>query len=65
MIERFFNNFTPVCDYCEKRPPGEMSFRDALRALRDAGWENRKSGGDWICVCNDCLFEEKGYENEH
>lgn len=65
MIERFFNNFTLVCDYCEKRPPGEMSFRDALRALRDAGWENRKSGGDWICVCNDCLFEEKGYENEH
>ena len=50
MIERFHNNYTPVCDYCEKRLPGELSFRDALRAMWDAGWESRKQDGERICV---------------
>lgn len=63
-IERFYNNFTPECDYCGKRLAGELSFRNALIAMRDAGWESRKEDGEWICVCNDCLFEEKGYNRE-
>ena len=64
MIERFYPYFTPECDYCGKRLPGEMSFRDALRAMWDAGWESRGRDGERLCVCNDCLFEEKGYGNE-
>lgn len=64
MIERYYGNYTPVCDYCEKRLPGELSWRDAIRAKHEAGWESRKSGGEWVDVCNDCLFEEKGYSDE-
>ena len=60
-IERFFPYFTPVCDYCEKSLPGEYSFADAVRAMRAAGWERRKSDGEQIDVCTDCLFEEMGY----
>lgn len=64
MIERYYSQYTVTCDYCGKRLPGELSFRDAMRAIRNAGWDNRKDGGDWVCVCNDCLFEEKGYDRE-
>lgn len=64
MIERFYNFYTPVCDYCEKRLAGEMSFNDAVRAKREAGWESRKVEGEWRDVCSDCLFEEKGYMEE-
>lgn len=62
MIERYYSQYTPTCDYCDKRLPGELSFRDAMRAIREAGWESRKDGDYWGCICNDCLFEEKGYE---
>lgn len=61
MIERFIREFTPVCDYCEKRLPGADSFADALHAMRKAGWESRRQNGEWICVCSDCIFTEKGY----
>lgn len=63
MIERFRGEYTPVCDYCEKRLPGADSFADALRAMRQAGWESRRQmGGEpWLCVCDDCIFEEKMY----
>ena len=61
MIERYYPYWAAECDYCGNRLPGEMRFRDALRAMGDAGWEKRRSGDGWTCVCNDCLFEEKGY----
>lgn len=64
MIDRFFGNYTPACDCCEKRLPGELSFQEAVRAIRAAGWESRKVGDEWEHVCTDCLFEEKGYARE-
>ncbi|MBR4702329.1 MAG: hypothetical protein IKO91_00650 [Oscillospiraceae bacterium] len=61
MIERFYNQFTPECDSCGKKLAGQESRRDALAALRRAGWE---IDGDGFCTCADCLFELKGYEEE-
>lgn len=65
-IERHFQYYTAVCDFCGKRLPGEERFMDAVRSKRDAGWESRKQrdrdGEDyWEDICSDCLFEEKGY----
>lgn len=64
MIERYYSCFTAVCDYCGKRLPGSESFKGTLRDMLDAGWESRKNGDDWKCVCNDCLFTEKGYDED-
>ena len=61
MIERFYNQFTPECDSCGKKLAGQESRRDALAALRRAGWE---IDGDGFCTCADCLFELKGSEEE-
>lgn len=63
-IERFYDQFTPVCDCCEARLPGELSFYDAVRAKKDAGWISRKVDGEWEDVCTDCQFEEAGYVEE-
>ena len=63
-IARFLDNYRPECDYCEAELPAELSFRDALRAMYEKGWERRKVRGEWVDVCADCLFEEKGYANE-
>lgn len=60
-IERFYGQYTPVCDYCDKTLPGERSYADAIRAKREAGWESRKVDGEWLDICTDCQFEEKGY----
>lgn len=60
-IERFYGQYTPCCDYCEKTLPGEFSFADAIRAKKNAGWERRKVDGEWLDICDDCIFEEKGY----
>lgn len=61
MIERFYGQYTPCCDYCEKTLPGQPSFGAAIQAKKDAGWESRKVDGEWVDICDDCLFEEKGY----
>ena len=63
-IERHYPYYAAVCDCCEKRLPGELSFRDAVRAMCAAGWERRRDDEDWEDVCTDCLFEEKGYTRE-
>ena len=60
-IERYYGQYTPVCDCCE-RLSGESSFTDAVRAKREAGWESRKVNGEWEDICTDCQFEEKGYD---
>lgn len=62
-IERYYGQYTPVCDCCGERLPGELSFSDAVRAKREAGWESRKVNGEWEDICTDCQFEEKGYGN--
>lgn len=35
-IERYYGQYTPVCDYCGARLPGEESFDAAVRAKREA-----------------------------
>lgn len=61
-IERYYRQFTPVCDCCGKRLPGEESFDAAVRAKREDGWESRKVNGEWEDICTDCQFEQKGYK---
>lgn len=62
-IERYYRQYTPVCDYCGEQLAGEESFDDAVRAKREAGWKCRKVNGEWEDICLDCQFEEKGYGN--
>lgn len=56
--------------YREYANPGETVLDPFLGsgssriAAWDAGWESRERDGERLCVCNDCLFEEKGYDNE-
>lgn len=61
MTERHFGSYTPVCDGCGKRLPGEETWREAQRAMLEAGWEVRRNGEEREDICTDCLFEEKGY----
>ena len=62
-IEKYYRNYTAVCDCCGKRLPAD-GWEDARRAKQDAGWESRKVDGEWQDICDDCLFEEKGYSND-
>ena len=64
-VERYYRQYTPICDYCGARLPGEGSWADAVRAKRESGWESRMVSGGWKDVCTGCQFEEKGYENDH
>lgn len=61
-IERYFGQYTPCCDYCDRTLPGALSFREAVRSKRNAGWEGRRVDGVWLDLCTDCQFEEKGYD---
>lgn len=62
-IERYYSNYTAVCDCCGKRL-GADSWQGAIDTKREAGWQSRKVNGEWEDVCDDCLFEEKGYDND-
>jgi len=63
-IEKYFGQYTPICDYCEKTLPGSYSYEGAARTAAAAGWETRGGTDDRIHVCTDCQFEEKGYSEE-
>lgn len=63
-IEKYFGQYTPVCDYCETRLPGAYSYEAAAGEVVAAGWEARGGPDDRIHVCTDCQFEEKGYSEE-
>lgn len=60
-IEKFYGQYTPACDHCETTLPGQPTFTAAIQAVKEAGWESRKVDSEWIHVCTDCQFEEKGY----
>ena len=53
MIDRYYRQFTPVCDCCGARLPGGESFAEAVQIKRDAGWISRKVDGEWEDVCTD------------
>lgn len=61
-IDRYYRQYTPVCDCCGARLPGGESFAEAVQIKRDAGWISRKADGEWEDVCTDCQFEERGYK---
>jgi hypothetical protein len=46
-IERYYNNYTAVCDRCGERLAGADSFDEAVRMKREAGWKSRKVDGEW------------------
>lgn len=62
-IERYYSNYSLTCDLCGKRL-GADSFEDARRLKTQQGWKSRKVDGEWMDICDDCLFEEKGYDND-
>jgi len=61
-IEKYYRAYSLVCDYCGKRLPIERPA-EAHKSRREAGWGIRLSKGDLLDICDDCIFEEKGYED--
>ena len=59
MLRRHYSYYQPVCDYCAKALPAELSGKEAISAALAAGWELRRSGKYWLLVCAGCIFEEK------
>lgn len=55
-----------VCDYCGKRLP--LEWGDGAEAAHkkrcDAGWETRRVKDEILDICDDCIFEEKGYSDK-
>lgn len=62
-IERYYKSCSLVCDYCGARLDLDRPD-EARKARRAAGWEVRISRSEILDICNDCIFEEKGYEND-
>lgn len=60
-IEPFGGQHTPVCDGCEVRLPGEMSWGDAVAAMQRERWRAQRSSidGTYINLCPECQKEEK------
>ncbi|MBQ3072346.1 MAG: hypothetical protein IJD20_03525 [Oscillospiraceae bacterium] len=61
-IERYYQTCSLTCDYCGKQLSLERPD-DAAKARRAAGWEVRTCDGEMLDICDDCIFEEKGYED--
>ena len=59
-VERYIRACSLVCDYCGKRISLDRSD-EARKARRAAGWEIRIAAGEFLDICDDCIFEEKGY----
>lgn len=57
MIDKFYGQYTPMCDNCEDTLPGELSHNDAREAMKNAGWHTEKSGGDWTNYCPECWYQ--------
>ncbi len=64
MLDRHSGYYNPVCDVCDARLGALESFSDAVRAMMAAGWETRKTAEGYEHICADCIFKEKGYDDE-
>jgi len=59
-IDRRYEYYTPVCDFCEARLPSGLSFQEAVEIKKRAGWRTRKDEyGDWVDMCPDCQQAER------
>lgn len=62
-VERYIRACSLVCDYCGRRIPMDRPD-EARKVRRAAGWEVRIAHGEFLDICDDCIFEEKGYEQD-
>ena len=62
-VERYYRACSLVCDYCGKRLSMERAD-EARKARLAAGWEVRIENGEFLDICDDCIFEEKGYSDK-
>ena len=58
-IERDYDQYIPVCDYCGRELPAEDSFQDAMDAKDAAGWKHVITGTDWYDYCPACYVENE------
>lgn len=64
-VESFRDQHTPVCDgqdgECGARLPGEMSFKEAVTAMHQAGWTVRinEKTKKYVHLCPECMEAEK------
>lgn len=56
MIDRYYGQYTPVCDFCEGRLPGCTSFRAAVQEAKDEGWKIVKNEHGYFFedMCPEC-----------
>lgn len=53
-IEREYDVYQPVCDYCGEVLCGSYSFDDAVEEMRAAGWMSSYIDGCWENACPKC-----------
>lgn len=59
MISKFEGMYTLTCDMCgDEYQETFFDFYDAVKAKRENGWKSRKTGDEWMDVCDACLEEE-------
>ena len=54
IIENSDDDFTLICDECERKVKGFDSFMDAVDYKKENGWKNKNESGEWIDRCPNC-----------
>ena len=53
-IERIKGKFFVVCDVCSDQILGGSTFKAAVSARKEEGWESQRIGDGWQDVCPEC-----------
>lgn len=48
-------NYTLICDYCEKEVPRFSSFMEAVNYKKENGWKSKNILGEWTDICPECI----------
>ena len=48
------DTFIPICDVCWGELPEEYGFKEAVAAMKTAGWVRRRDEGGFYDVCPEC-----------
>jgi len=56
MISKEYGKYTLICDICGLGVDEEFDiFQDAVDAKKDMGWKSKRTDGEWMDLCPDCI----------